>query len=151
MSWLIDTNILLRGLDLNHPHYRLVRRAVLGLMREGHLLFLASQHVVEFWAVATRPVESNGLGMDIAWAVAQVARMKRLFAVLVEDIETFAEWECLVRRHQVSGKQVYDARLVSTMRVHGVAQILTFNVADFARYKDINAATPHQVVSGLSH
>jgi hypothetical protein len=36
--------------------------------------------------------------------------------------------------HGVIGSQVYDARLVAAMTVHGVGRILTFNVADFSRY-----------------
>ena len=35
--------------------------------------------------------------------------------------------------HRVSGKDVYDARLVAAMLVHGVRSILTFD-AGFARY-----------------
>ena len=36
--------------------------------------------------------------------------------------------------HGVIGNQVYDARLVAAMMVHGVGRILTFNAADFTRY-----------------
>jgi hypothetical protein len=36
--------------------------------------------------------------------------------------------------HGVIGSQVYDARLVAAMTVHGVGRILTFNAADFSRY-----------------
>jgi len=146
MSWLIDTNITLRGLDRNHPHCRLVRRAILELKRRGDDLFLASQNLVEFWAVATRPVSANGLGMDIEWAAAQVQRMKRFFDLLVENPETQGEWERLVIQHRVSGKQVHDARLVATMRVHGIRQILTFNLGDFNRYPEIHAVSPEEVI-----
>lgn len=34
----------------------------------------------------------------------------------------------------VSGKQVYDARLVASMIAHNVKHILTFNTVDFTRY-----------------
>jgi predicted nucleic acid-binding protein len=34
----------------------------------------------------------------------------------------------------VIGGQVYDARLVAAMIMHGVRRILTFNTGDFARY-----------------
>lgn len=54
--------------------------------------------------------------------------------------ELYAEWRSLVARFQVSGKQVHDARLVAAMRVHGIRRILTFNVADFARYSDLITA-----------
>jgi predicted nucleic acid-binding protein len=37
---------------------------------------------------------------------------------------------------------VYDARLVAVMRLYGVEQILTFNVADFSRYGNVRAVHP---------
>lgn len=52
----------------------------------------------------------------------------------------------LIVAHQVSGAQVYDARLVRSMRIHGVKRILTFNEKDFAPYSDIEAIHP-QVIS----
>jgi predicted nucleic acid-binding protein len=67
---------------------------------------------------------------------------KRLFYVLTETDEIYAEWERLVVAHQVSGKTAYDARLVATMRVHGIKNILTFNGDDFKRYSGIQVIHP---------
>jgi predicted nucleic acid-binding protein len=149
MSWLIDTNITLRGLDRSHPHCRLVRRAIIELKRQGNQLFLTAQNLVEFWAVATRPVDANGLGMSIEWTAAQIARMKRFFTVLADGPEGYAEWERLVIQYRVSGKKVHDARLAAAMTVHGITHVLTFNVQDFVRYKDIQAVSPEEVVGAL--
>lgn len=131
MRCLLDTNVLLRGLDRNHSQCRVVRRAIIALRRQGNLLCLASQNLIEFWAVATRPVDANGLGMSTEWAAAQVAKMKHFFAILPDTAETLLEWERLVLQHQVTGKKTHDARLVAVMNVHGVSHILTFNGADF--------------------
>lgn len=65
MLCLLDTNVLLRGLDRNHPMCRVARRAIIAFRRQDNRLFLASQNLIEFWAVATRPVDSNGLGMSV--------------------------------------------------------------------------------------
>jgi predicted nucleic acid-binding protein len=53
---------------------------------------------------------------------------------LPDEPAIYAVWKRLVTMHGVIGNQVYDARLVAVMRVHGVDRILTFNAADFARY-----------------
>jgi predicted nucleic acid-binding protein len=50
-------------------------------------------------------------------------------------------------KHEVSGVQVHDARLVAAMQVHGAARILTFNVKDFSRYMDIEAIHPRSMSS----
>ncbi len=106
MHCLLDTNVLLRGLDRGHPMYRVVRRALIALRRQDNRLFLTSQNLIEFWAVATRPVDSNGLGMSVQWAAAQLVRIKRFFSVLPDTADAYAEWERIVLQQQVSGKKV---------------------------------------------
>lgn len=56
------------------------------------------------------------------------------------------EWRRLVVEHSVTGVQVHDARLVAAMLVHGVRQLLTLNIQDFARYSGITAVHPRDVV-----
>lgn len=150
MRCLLDTNVLLRGLDRKHPTYRIVRRAIISLRRQDNQLCLTSQNLIEFWSVATRPVDSNGLGMSVQWAAAQLARMKRFFLVVADSAEVFREWERLVIPLQVSGKKVHDARLVASMNVHAITHILTFNADDFSRYPGITVLQPQKLLSGKS-
>ena len=145
MNCLLDTNVLLRGLDRNHPMCRIARRALITLRRQNNRLFLTSQNLIEFWAVATRPVDSNGLGMSVRWTATQLGRMKRFFFLLPDTADAFPEWERLVIQHQVSGKKVHDARLVASMNVHGITHILTFNSEDFSRYPGITVIPPQSV------
>jgi len=55
------------------------------------------------------------------------------------------EWRCLVADHDVSGVQVYDARIAACLHVHGVTRLLTFNAKDFARYSGSVAVDPGQI------
>ena len=56
------------------------------------------------------------------------------------------EWERLVDHYQVKGKNGHDARLVAAMIVHGIERLLTFNVADFRRYREITVISPESVL-----
>jgi hypothetical protein len=38
--------------------------------------------------------------------------------------------------------KVYDARLVAVMNVYAVESVLTFNAADFKRYRNVTALHP---------
>ena len=145
MLCLVDTNVLLRGLDRRHPHCRTVRNALVMLRQQGTQPSLAAQNLVEFWAVATRPAAANGLGMSCAWAAAEIARMKRLFVILAETADVQPEWERLVIQHSISGKKVHDARLVATMNVHHLTHILTFNIGDFLRYPGLTPIDPSAI------
>jgi len=57
------------------------------------------------------------------------------------------KWKDLVIRYAVSGTKAYDARLVAAMKVHRIAEILTFNTTDFTRYSGISVRSPHDVLS----
>ncbi len=57
----------------------------------------------------------------------------------------FAEWERIVIQQQVAGKNAHDARLVASMKVHSITNILTFNSVDFSRYPDITIIEPQKL------
>ena len=134
MIYLVDTNVLLRFADRSHPCYPRVRAAVRTLRAEGHRLRAKPQNCVEFWNVATRPADRNGLGLEPADADRLLRLVERLFPVLPDVPAVYPQWRQLVVAFGVSGVQVHDARLVAAMTVHGVSHSLTFNVADFVRY-----------------
>jgi predicted nucleic acid-binding protein len=83
--------------------------------------------------------------MTASQAEAELARIERIFPLLPEVPEIYAEWRRLVVTHEVMGIQVHDARLVAAMRVHGISHILTFNTQDFRRYADITVVHPAEV------
>jgi predicted nucleic acid-binding protein len=124
-----------------------VVRVVRVLLARGDELFVIAQNLIEFWAVGTRPIANNGLGLTIAQTTLELTKLKDLFVVLPDTAEILPEWEQLVVQHQVLGKQVYDARVVAAMIVHDVAHLLTFNTADFKRFPSITAVNPQSILN----
>jgi predicted nucleic acid-binding protein len=131
---LVDTNVLLRSVESGHAMQAAACQALRQLTIAGAVLAIAPQNLIEFWAVATRPVAANGLGLTPAQAAAEVANFKAAFLLLPETPAVVPEWERIAALHGVCGKQVHDARLVAAMKVHGIGRILTFNGGDFSRY-----------------
>ncbi len=146
MSYLLDSNILLRLIQKNHLQYTISRNAVLTLRQNGEKLCLIPQNFIEFWAVATRPVSSNGLGLTIDRTKSEIRKFKRLFAFNDDESDIFIEWEKLVSNYQTSGKNVHDARIVAAMIKHKISSLLTFNTKDFIRYKEITVIDPQKIV-----
>ncbi|MBC6480495.1 MAG: type II toxin-antitoxin system VapC family toxin [Hormoscilla sp. GM7CHS1pb] len=142
MPFLIDTNILLRSADPNHPMYADAVNGTTSLRSQGHQLCIIPQNLIEFWNVYTRPADKNGLGHTPDEAAMKVNRLKRLFLLLPDTLAIYSEWERLVLTYGVRGVQVHDARLVAAMQVHGLTHILTFNNRDFARYAEVTAVHP---------
>ena len=141
MAVLIDTNILLRSSQRVQPRSVIAARATNILDSKNEDLVVLPQNIVEFWAVATRPLSVNGLGLTVNQTILEVNRLSLLFELLPE-VPVHGEWLRLVTKYQVLGKNVHDARLVAAMIVNGIDSILTFNVPDFARYSEIKALDP---------
>ncbi|MCC5608613.1 type II toxin-antitoxin system VapC family toxin [Nostoc sp. CHAB 5834] len=145
MSYLVDTNILLRLVQKNSPMHFDTQRAILMLKRQGELLYIIPQNLIEFWAVATRPINSNGLGLSTAQAVEETNKLKKIFILHLDTPAIFREWESLIVKYQVMGKKVHDARLVAAMITHQITHLLTFNIDDFKRFPEIVVVDPRSV------
>jgi predicted nucleic acid-binding protein len=83
--------------------------------------------------------------MTVENAAEELTSFKRLFTLLPETASVCQEWERLVSRHQVSGKNTHGAHIVAAMNVYGITRILTLNVQDFTRYSNISAIHPASV------
>lgn len=112
------------------------------IVARGDVLCVTSQNLIECWAVCTRPVENNGLGLPPALAFRVLSRIETAAVRLAEDDSAYTEWRNLVTTHAVSGKKSHDARLVAAMKVHGVTHVLTFNGDDFRRFDGIQVIHP---------
>ena len=102
---------------------------------------------MDFWNVATRPANKNGLGLSPRVADRLLRLMERLFPVIPDVADIYPAWRQLVVTFGVSGVQVHDARLVAAMQVNGLTHILTFNTTDFVRYAPLGivALDPNSV------
>ncbi len=133
MAYLTDTGVLVRLANTADAFHAVATKAVVELHRRGEWLHVTSQVLVEFRAVATRPVAVNGLGLAAVDAEAKATALEASFPLLAETPDVYPAWKALVTALGVIGKQVHDARLVAVCHVHGVTHLLTFNVTHFVR------------------
>ncbi len=147
MRVLVDTNVLLRSVQPSHPLCPQATQAVSRLIRRDGGIFYCSQNIAEFWNVATRPSDKNGLGLSHEEALREVAGIERSLTLLPDVPAIYSAWKRIVDDHRVQGVKVYDARLVAIMSVYLVESVLTFNTADFNRYSKIRALHPSAVLA----
>ena len=103
---LVDTNVPLRLLQPHNRQYPIAP--------------------AEFWAVATRPVANNGLGMSPLAVAGEVRALNGMFRLLDGKAGIAGAWEKLAGKYFVSGKQAHDTHLVAVMQIHAVRDIPTF-------------------------
>ena len=145
MSYLVDTNVLLRLINSHNSQYAQAQNAINKLLQQDVELNIVPQNLFEFWVVATRPANVNGLGLSVEEATQEMALLKQLFAIKASNPSILTVWEDLVIKYQVKGKQGHDARLVAAMITHEISHILTFNVEDFTRFSEIVAVSPQMI------
>lgn len=145
MSYLVDTNILLRSIQENHPMHESSVQAVRKLLAQDETLCIVPQNLIEFWVVATRPLEVNGLGLSVADGLQELEQMKTFFVLLPDTALIFSAWETLISKYKIIGKPSHDARLVAAMTVHNMTHLLTFNINDFKRFSEIIAIDPRDI------
>ena len=82
MSYLIDTNILLRASAPNHVQHSLAAGEVATLRAGNEQLCVARQNLIEFRNVATRPPQNNGLRLAASEADGELTLLEQDFAFL---------------------------------------------------------------------
>jgi len=146
---LVDTNLLLRLIQIGHPHQEPALESVSLLYARDHeQLAICPQTLYEMYAVCTRPVDAlqPGLGLSPTAAMAQLESAERQFILDSEPSSIGARWKELVVRHGVTGKSTHDARLVALMLEQQIPKLLTFNDVHFSRYVEIMAISPFDVL-----
>lgn len=148
MVILMDTNILGRLSQPTHHQHGVTKEAVKLLRKSQEQLRVVPQVLYEYWAIATRKPEHNGLGFTTEQAAEQLAQSKQHFPPLRDERGVLESWEQLVERYRVEGKASHDTRLVAAMVRHGLVHILTFNLGDFKRFSEVTAISPTDIVAG---
>lgn len=131
----LDTNILLAASDAGRAEHSGARIALDEWPARGTTLYTSGQILREYLAVATRPPQRNGLGLDQADSVTNMRALSERLRVLAENEKVHLQLLALLDGISCGGKQVHDANIVATMLVHGVDTIVTTNVDDFARFE----------------
>ncbi len=127
---------------MDHPSHEHASQAIISLVTNRHRLCIIPQNLIEFWNVATRPTDQNGLGWSVVETDIEVGRLEVVFELLPDAVSIYGEWRRLVTANAVLGKNVHDARIVAAMKVHEVTKLLTFNTKDFQRFSDIILIDP---------
>lgn len=132
---MLDTNVLLAATDEGRAEHRNALKVV-NEWAAGHTDLCTSGQVLrEYLSVATRPVEQNGLGLNLTDALGNVRAIRERTTLLAEDSKVAGRLLGLLADVGCRGKQVHDANLVATMLVHGIATVVTMNLEDFSRFE----------------
>ena len=140
---IIDTNILIYGLDVEAPQHAASRTLLDAARSSETSLFVTSQILCEFYSVVTNP-RRVASARSPAEALAAIAAFLALPGIHVLPIPAAAVpiWTELARQRAVTGGDIFDLQLVATMRANRVERIYTFNGDDFEGFPGLTVMSP---------
>src|SRR5690349_1390361 len=103
MAHLLDTNIPGRLANAGDAKYVVAARAVTALHRRGEVLHVTPQNLIEFRALATRPVAANGLGLAAVDVESKIADFEAEFPLLPDTPAIYPAWKAVVQALGVLG------------------------------------------------
>ncbi|MEM7533022.1 MAG: type II toxin-antitoxin system VapC family toxin [Chloroflexota bacterium] len=146
-KYVLDTNIVLRFINPADRQHHLVTEAVAIILANGHECYLLPQILIEFWVVATRPIDVNGLGWSAEYTRRMIDQLLERFPMAEEYPQIFSRWLALVTANQINGKRTHDARIAAAMLASDIHHILTLNPKDFTGISDIRVTHPQEILS----
>ena len=138
---LIDANVLVYAMDADAPQHA-ASRALLDAARDtSATLYVTLQILCEFYSIVTngRRVPKPRSPADALGAISGLLTFLQVLPVPVHAVEGLLG---LLRRHPVSGGDIFDLQIVATMTANGVQRIYTFNSDDFEAYSELEVVTP---------
>lgn len=134
-SKMLDTSVLVRYAGPASIGRQHAWEAVARLKKEATQGAVCPHVLIEFWAVATRPLDKNGLAMTFVEAKEWVNRFTdELFQVIDDTPKTYEKWLELVFDYSVSGFHTYDAKVVASAIAGMCDGVIAFD-GDFKKYE----------------
>jgi len=143
--YLLDTNVVMRFCNPSDVQHELATDAISRLLMQSDECLLVTQVIIEFWVVATRPTQVNGLGWTVEQTRSTIDQLLDRFPFLEESPQIFQNWLNLVTTNRVMGKRTHDARIIAVMLANGVTHLLTFNPSDFTGVSGIIVTHPQDL------
>jgi len=137
----LDTNVLIYSHLAASPFHGAAVTKLAGFRAAGHELWISRQTLREYLAGMTKPGAITG-SVPMAVLVADVAASAAAYTVAEDGPAVTAELLTLITAVPSAGKQIHDANIVATMRVHSIPRLLTNNVIHFNRYVGLIAIEP---------
>lgn len=119
-------------------------RALLEAARDPSVtLYVTAQILCEFYSVVTN-AKRVATPSSPAEALRTISALLALpgLRVLASPEHVVIDLMELLRRHPVSGGDVFDLQIVATMQAHNIHRIYTFNTGDFAVFPELAVITP---------
>lgn len=139
LNLIVDSSVVIRLIDDQDVRHAETYEALDDAATRGLRFTVVAQVVAECWSVLSRPQDANGVGYTPSKAKIEINAITTSFPVISDPANIGIALAAFAEHHQVSGRQIHDAKLALTCELLGLDGIITYNKPDFARYTAIRA------------
>jgi uncharacterized protein len=138
---IIDANVLVYAMDADSPQHSASRALLDSARVSSTTLYVTSQILCEFYSIVTnrRRVRNP---RTVEEAVKAIAGLLAFLHVLPIPARAVEGWLDLLRRHPVTGGEVFDLQIIATMQANGIQRIYTFKSDDFRTFSELRILNP---------
>ncbi len=138
----LDTNILVYAHREDSPFHEVAARRVAELAEGGAAWAIPWPCIHEFLAIVTHP-RIYDPPTPLAAALAQVEAWLESpsLVLLAEPDQHWPELRTLIKKAQVTGGRIHDARVAALCRQHGVRELWSAD-RDFGRFTQLTVVNP---------
>lgn len=139
----VDANVLAYATNADAPNHLPSRALLEQALDISTTLYVTSQILCEFYSVITNPrrVAAPCSSTEALRIISAVLALPGIH-VLPSPAHAVTKWMELLRRHPVTGGDVFDLQLIATMKANNVQRIYTFNAADFEVFPELTVIVP---------
>lgn len=137
----VDTNVLVYANIVTAPLHAVAFQTLQDLAGAGVPLWISRQVLREYLATLTRP-QTFVAPQPVSVLAAQIGQFQAQMHVAEDNSAVTMHLLALLSTVGSGGKQVHDANIVATMQAHGIAKLLTHNVADFVCFSAVVDVVP---------
>ena len=131
----IDTNILVYANVIETPFHEQALAVLNAAHKAGRDIWISRQVIREYLVTMTRPQAFENLPKTTL--LEQVEQFIERFQIADDTATTTGQLVKLMGDFQIGGKQVHDANIVASMLAYDIPCLLTHNIKDFERFREV--------------
>ena len=137
----VDANVLVYSMDVDMPQHFASRSLLEAAYRVPSTLCVTSQILCEFYSIVTNArrvpkPQSPGNALSV------ISELLFFLRVLPIPSRAVTDWMDLLKRHPVTGADIFDLQIIATIQANGINRIYTFNRNDFEAFPELAIITP---------
>ncbi len=137
----VDTNVLIYANYSGISFQTQARNKLRWCVNNNFDIWICRQIIREFLVYATR-YNFEGEKMRIKEFLNPIFENLEQYQIIEDSNATTTNLQILIEKHDLSGKKIHDANIVATMLSCNITKLLTNNVKDFERFKDVIEIIP---------